>query len=1084
MRRFILLCAAAVAMFAGLSPAASAATKTWVGGSGANWSTAANWSPSGAPIAGDLVQFNSAVTSTADLGTVAIGAVVFGANSGGSVINGTIRINAAAAPASNFEDNATGAANTINANIVLSAGRSWFKSSTLGHTLEFKGTISGDGSENGIRIYGPGTVKFNLNFDNSYVGATTVNSADANGGNGLLQIAGNAFSVIPGEFVVGTSTTASSAADRPQAQWITSQVVADGSKVTVGPDGLLVLGINNEVIAQLSGTGSITTTGTFAALTVGDAGDFTWGGVISGTGNVNKVGTGSMTYTAVNAYTGTTTVSGGTLVLDAPSRTIFGPLNIGLGVGTTTTATVRLANDYQNDNAFLPITINADGKLDTSGRSEKLGAVTMNGGHFTNADGSRIDGGLTMNGGTITAATSDPLTMRSNVVATSTGPFGAASINANVLLRNSPATFTVNSGSAQPELTINGMLTIDPGFPKNLIKTGAGTLRLAGTAANNYGGSTTIAQGTLELAKPDNVGAISGPVVIGNGADPAGSATLKSLAINQIGGNSTVQINASGKFDLNAFSQSVTSLSGVGTVSLPTPVSELRIGNPTGTTATYDGIISGLGKVTKFDPGTQIFTQNNPYTGKTLLLGGTLIINGQQSGDAFVDFGGSLSGTGKIGNATLCCEAKLLPGVTGVGGTLSAGNIAAGSGDTFVFDLTSPSVFGKLNVTGTVALSKATLSVLPAPGFTAPIGTVFEIVTNDGTDAVTGTFQGLPQGATVSAGSRNFTISYTGGTGNDITLTVAKNTPVMTLSASPNPTLPPAFGGNTTLLLAVGTVGGVEPTGTVAFVINGTPVPNCSARTLFAGVASCFLPSTSLTVGTASVTASYSGDGNYAAGSPTPLSLVVAGDTTPVLLVQLNGASFGVVTSNPTGISCAGHCSEIYPNGTVVTLTATPNAGSVFVSWGGGCIGRISPCTLTLNGPKFVTARFAPISIVGTTINIDIDGDGKYRPETDGLLITRFIQGLTGPALTAGAVALPSKGGTATRVVDADIENYLTNIFPALDVSWDGGMNNTDGVLIMRYLFGFRGAALVAGVTLGGGVTPAMVEANLQALTP
>jgi Dockerin type I domain len=58
-------------------------------------------------------------------------------------------------------------------------------------------------------------------------------------------------------------------------------------------------------------------------------------------------------------------------------------------------------------------------------------------------------------------------------------------------------------------------------------------------------------------------------------------------------------------------------------------------------------------------------------------------------------------------------------------------------------------------------------------GFTPTVGNTFIILDNEGLDAVTGTFAGLAQGATVSAGGQSFTISYTGGSGNDVVLTHA-----------------------------------------------------------------------------------------------------------------------------------------------------------------------------------------------------------------------------------------------------------------------------------------------------------------------
>lgn len=77
-----------------------------------------------------------------------------------------------------------------------------------------------------------------------------------------------------------------------------------------------------------------------------------------------------------------------------------------------------------------------------------------------------------------------------------------------------------------------------------------------------------------------------------------------------------------------------------------------------------------------------------------------------------------------------------------------------------------------MNVNGTISLGGATLTVVPA--FTTPvsIGQQFIIITNDGAAAITGTFNGLPEGTLFSAGGDTFRISYVGGTGNDVVLTL------------------------------------------------------------------------------------------------------------------------------------------------------------------------------------------------------------------------------------------------------------------------------------------------------------------------
>ena len=53
------------------------------------------------------------------------------------------------------------------------------------------------------------------------------------------------------------------------------------------------------------------------------------------------------------------------------------------------------------------------------------------------------------------------------------------------------------------------------------------------------------------------------------------------------------------------------------------------------------------------------------------------------------------------------------------------------------------------------------------------------------------------------------------------------------------------------------------------------------------------------------------------------------------LTTAKNGSGTGAVTSTPIGISCGGDCTESYVDGTSVALKATPDFGSVFVSWNG-----------------------------------------------------------------------------------------------------------------------------------------------------
>ena len=76
-----------------------------------------------------------------------------------------------------------------------------------------------------------------------------------------------------------------------------------------------------------------------------------------------------------------------------------------------------------------------------------------------------------------------------------------------------------------------------------------------------------------------------------------------------------------------------------------------------------------------------------------------------------------------------------------------------------------------------------------------------------------------------------------------------------------------------------------------------------------------------------------------------------------MLTVTVDGDGSGTVSSAPDGITCPGDCTEAYAPGTSVTLTADPDLGSEFAGWsGGGCGDTDLTCTVTMGGPRSVTA--------------------------------------------------------------------------------------------------------------------------------
>jgi hypothetical protein len=127
---------------------------------------------------------------------------------------------------------------------------------------------------------------------------------------------------------------------------------------------------------------------------------------------------------------------------------------------------------------------------------------------------------------------------------------------------------------------------------------------------------------------------------------------------------------------------------------------------------------------------------------------------------------------------------------------------------------------------------------------------------------------------------------------------------------------------------------------------------------------------------------------------------------------------------------------------------------------------RFAPLTPFVAASLFSTQELAPrwsiddIDRPGPLAPLDADGDGEIGALTDGLLILRYLFGFRGAVLASAAVDT----ARCARCGAAGIEDYLASILALLDVDGDGEVEAlTDGVLILRYVFGFRGAALITG---------------------
>ena len=283
----------------------------------------------------------------------------------------------------------------------------------------------------------------------------------------------------------------------------------------------------------------------------------------------------------------------------------------------------------------------------------------------------------------------------------------------------------------------------------------------------------------------------------------------------------------------------------------------------TATLSLGDGSTTGVSMSTSLNTGGNMVTLLDSDAANlngvtTVGSGGTLIAaNG-------LSVGGTLNGTGTVsGPTTVLNGGHVAPGLSP--GVLNSDSVTFNAGSSLDVELNGTTVgsqYDQLNVTGSVTLNNPTLNL--NFGFMPVFGTSFTIINNDGGDAVTGTFNGLPEGAVFVAGSVPVKISYVGGSSNDVVLTVM--CAALTLNpASPLPngtagtpyapvtfTASGAFGGTAAFSVVMGapppgmtlSPGGVlsgtpTQTGTFNFKVMATDSLGCSGMKDYALTINC-----------------------------------------------------------------------------------------------------------------------------------------------------------------------------------------------------------------------------------------------------
>ena len=367
---------------------------------------------------------------------------------------------------------ATGTTFTLSANRGITLGSSGGTISILTggglRTLTYGGIIDGPGAlTKAGQLTGSGILI--LSGVNSYLGATTVSA-------GTLRL--GAAGVIP-----------------------------DASALTVGSNSNFDLAGFSETVGSLAGAGTVTSSA--AGTPTFTAGDDNTSTTFSGTiqnGSATSValtknGTGTLTLTGANTYTGETSISAGTL---------------SIGAGSTTGA-ISNSSNVTNNAALI---VNRSNTYSYAGVISGTGSLTKQGaGTFTISGANTYTGATTISVGTLQLSTASERISNSSALTVAGGAtFDLAGFSetvgslagAGTVSSSAAGTPTLTAGGDNTSTTFSGIMQNGSATSVDLTKNGTGTLTLTG--ANTYTGTTTISAGTLSIGDGGTTGLVAGNI--------------------------------------------------------------------------------------------------------------------------------------------------------------------------------------------------------------------------------------------------------------------------------------------------------------------------------------------------------------------------------------------------------------------------------------------------------------------------------------------------------------------------------------------------------------------------------------------
>lgn len=434
--------------------------------------------------------------------------------------------------------------------------------------------------------------------------------------------------------------------------------------------------------------------------------------------------------------------TGASIGLTAPAITLEGPTNLtAQDLSGKANETITVNGDIQSATAAsLMLTagsqVQVNGSLGISG--SQLGSITLEGGDV------KVTGEILSTQDVNLAPTNGTIHLVGNVMA----------INVRI---NDNAGFRADSN-----IYLTGDLTLDDA-----------TFLGDNIFGGSVDGANILVTSSVSLLQFQGLVNLTGKVSL-DGIGPRGVSFADNLVADQLLANASSDIYQVELLSSATITQPVSFQNGA----------QVVLGNDAGDLFQFKGGLNqGTGASAVYAVGT-IRTNGGAVTIDGLVVNGlplSIDTTGGGSGGAAINILGpadvasglSLKGTSNTFSGT----STLTTGkVTG-----SQGGITLGSGNhTFQVDSLAPgSGYTQFVTGGQVTLTNADLT-LNMGSYVAGVGSVIVLVDNTGSSAVSGTFNGLPEGATYTVGGQTFVISYTGGTGNDITARAVRTIPTPT----------------------------------------------------------------------------------------------------------------------------------------------------------------------------------------------------------------------------------------------------------------------------------------------------------------